>query len=109
MASKHAAAEAIKVRVIFVNSHLSFRCLGVIAALFFVLFIFLAEHILHIFNYTKSRPICQPKNVKKTKAITHKVSARYLCVITIKSCGEKFLRSFLHIRLFIPMPHPVSS
>lgn len=84
MASKHAAAKAIKVRVIFVNSHLSFRCLGVIAALFFVLFIFLAEHILHIFNYTKSRPICQPKNVKKTKAITHKVNTRYLCVITTK-------------------------
>lgn len=75
MASKHAAAEAIKVRVIFVNSHLSFRCLRVIAALFFVLFIFLAEHILHIFNYTKSCPVCQPKNVKKTKAITHKVNA----------------------------------
>ena len=75
MASKHAAAKAIKVRVIFVNSHLSFRCLGVIAALFLFLLSFFAEHILHIFNYTKSCPICQPKNVKKTKAITHKVNA----------------------------------
>lgn len=103
MASKHAAAEAIKVRVIFVNSHLSFRCLGVIAALFFVLFIFFCRtYFTHIQLYQIMPRLSTEKRQKdqsNNSQSQHMILVRYH---NKKNCGEKFHCSFLTNMLLYP-------